>query len=177
MADNLLERDFAIGQAHRAWVCDITYLRVGYSFMYLAAILDVGTRKWVGYSLQSHMRASLICDALDMALLHEQAVPDLVHTDRGSQYASCEHRQQLAKSGITLSMSRKANGWDNSVAESFFGTFKDEAGDTFLDPYDASTTTFDYFNFYNNERIHSTIGDKTPAQYQQLLAASQPTAN
>ena len=75
VAEDLLSRNFETGQTHRAWAwaCDITYLRVGHSFMYLAAVIDLGTRKWVGYALQSHMRSSLICDALDMALMHEQA--------------------------------------------------------------------------------------------------------
>ena len=178
VAENLLSRNFATGQTHGAWACDITYLRVGNSFMYLAAVIDLGTRKWVGYALQSHMRSSLICDALDMALMHEQAAPEWVHSDRGSQYASGDHRAQLSKRGIALSMSRRGNRWDNAVAESFFGSFKGEAGDTFFDNHDVQETTFDYFNFYNNERIHSAIGYTTPAHYQkQLLAASSLAAN
>jgi len=169
IAANILNRQFDVGVRERVWVGDITYLRTPQGWLYMAAIVDLGTRKWVGFSIAAHMEASLVNDALNMALLQERDQPLLMHSDRGSQYASGDHRDILKHRGITMSMSRKGNCWDNAVSESFFATFKNEAGDMFLDEYDTRSVAFDYFNFYNRERRHSTLGNISPTAFEQNL--------
>jgi len=162
---NELRRDFSVGQVNQKWTGDITYLRTLSGFVYLAAIIDLGTRKWVGYAVASHMRTSLCLEALEMALRHEGRAPRLKHTDRGSQYASEDYRRRLKDKGIVLSMSAKGDCWDNAVSESFFGTLKTELGDTFVDLSDAERELFDYWIFYNRHRRHSTLEFQSPEKY------------
>lgn len=169
VADNVLARDFEVGQGQTRWVSDITYLRVWGGFVYLAVILDVKTRSWLGYALQPHLRTSLCEQALQMASEHASMPPELFHADRGSQYASEVFRQALQKLNAQLSMSRKGNCWDNAVAESFFGTFKREVADTFMNLADAKREVFDYFCFYNQERRHSSLGQTNPQAYDKEL--------
>lgn len=172
VAPNILDRDFQVGTGSKKWCADITYLRTSTGWLYLAAILNLNTRKWVGYAVASHMKTSLVNSALEMALIQESDAPDMMHTDRGSQYASAEHRGCLTKQGITLSMSRKGNCWDNAAMESFFGTFKNEVGDTFIDEDDAVAAIFDYQSFYNRERKHSALNNQSPAQFEKDLKTS-----
>lgn len=169
IAANVLARRFEVGEPKRAWCADITYLKTPTGWLYLAAILNVGTRKWVGYAVDTTMHSTLIDRALSMALCQETRLPTLMHTDRGSQYASAQHRAMLRRYGITLSMSRKGNCWDNAVIESFFGTFKEEAGDTFIDQEDARSVVFDYQAFYNRERRHSALANRSPIQFEMDL--------
>lgn len=166
IAPNLLNRDFVTGSGTRAWCADITYLRTLQGWLYLAVVLDVRTRKWVGFAVADHMRTELVDAALQMALLQEYEAPSLMHSDRGSQYASDGHRRLLRQYNIKLSMSRKGNCWDNAVAESFIGTFKTEAGDTFVDDADAQAVVFDYQCFYNRKRRHSALGNRSPLEFE-----------
>lgn len=169
VADNLLQRDFSIGRANHKWTTDITYIRTMVGFVYLAGIIDLGTRTWVGFAVASHMRTSLCLEALEMALIHQGISPELFHADQGSQYASEEHNAALRAHGITLSMSGKGQCWDNAVTESLWGTLKTELGDTFVDLEDVKKNIFDYWLFYNRERRHSTLGYLTPETYTKQL--------
>lgn len=166
VATNLLKRDFSTGQKHRRWASDLTYLHTPLGTCYLASIIDIGTRKWVGYAVDTHMRTDLCTRALHMALVEEGAAPALHHSDRGSQYASDAYQATLDAHNITVSMSGKGNCYDNAVKESFFGTFKTEVGDTFLDVEDIEQQVFDFFNFYNRNRLHSTLDYMSPLQFE-----------
>ncbi|MCL4171511.1 UNVERIFIED_CONTAM: hypothetical protein GTU68_056060 [Idotea baltica] len=169
IAANLLGRDFRAGEGSKTWCADITYLRTSTGPIYLAAVLDIRTRKWVGYSVAKHMDTSLVNSALDMALLQESKMPEMMHTDRGSQYASASHRARLQKNGITLSMSGKGECWDNAAMESFFGTFKTEVGNVFIDEDDARASIFDFQAFYNHERLHSALNNQSPIVFERQL--------
>ena len=115
VAENLLGRNFDVGAGNHAWCGDITYLRTETGWIYMAAVLDLSTRKWVGYAVAPNMKTNLVKSALDMALYQESEQPELMHTDRGVQYASSEHRDMLRKNGITLSMSGKGECWDRDT--------------------------------------------------------------
>lgn len=169
VADNVLARDFQVGCGRERWVSDITYLRVWGGFVYLAAVLDVNTRAWLGYAVDTHLRTSLLEEALQMATEQSAVLPELFHADRGSQYASDVFRQALKKLNTRLSMSRKGNCWDNAVAESFFATLKREVADTFMNLDDAKGEVFDFFCFYNQERRHSSLGQTNPQTYEKEL--------
>lgn len=167
--DNHLARDFTIGEQHRAWTGDITYLYTLTGVIYLAALIDIGTRKLVGYAMAHSMEKQLCIDALHMAHIHEGAAPLLLHSDLGSQYLSAEYKSFAKKEGTVLSHSRKGNCWDNACMESFFASFKAECGDTFADLADAQQCFFDYFHFYNLERPHSSLGYLTPCEFSKSL--------
>jgi len=168
----VLARDFRVGRGKKRWVSDITYLRVWDGFVYLAVIVDVKTRAWLGYALDTHLRASLVHDALKMAKEQTALPPELFHADRGCQYASESFRAELSKLNTELSMSRKSNCWDNAVAESFFSIFKREVADSFVDLEDATAEVFDYFCFYNQERRHSSLGHNSPQVYEKTLSSN-----
>ena len=169
IAKNWLGQDFSVGIANKTWGCDLTYVKVKGAWRYLATVHDIGTRKWIGYAIANHPRTELIVDALNMALHHEGQSPELLHTDRGCQYASANHRAVLRKHGIKLSMSRKGSCWDNAVVESFYAAFKLEVGAVFASDVDLKFSTFDYFNHYNRQRPHSALGNKTPSEYHQIM--------
>jgi transposase InsO family protein len=124
---NLLKRNFVAEQPNQKWVSDITYIKVGRTWLYRAAVLDLFSRKIVGWALDTHMRESLILEALDMAVSHRE-IPGgtLIHSDRGVQYRGNEYQDALKSHGLRCSMSRKGNGWDNAVMESFFSRLKVE---------------------------------------------------
>jgi len=125
IAPNILNRDFYASNANEKWVGDITYIQTGEGWLYLATVIDLYSRKVVGWSMDDTMKVSLVNDALNMAITHRNPAKGLLwHTDRGSQYASYSHRDLLLKNNIVQSMSRKGNCWDNAVAESFFKTLK-----------------------------------------------------
>ncbi len=154
-----------------AWVSDVTYLRVQDHWLYLCTILDVYSRKVIGRSLKSSMDASLILDAFDMAYRNRR-VPSgcIFHSDRGSQYASNSVRQRLQDTGFVQSMSRKANCWDNAVAESSFSRLKQELGRTFESDVEALRSVYEYLDvFHNHIRIHTTIGT-TPVVFENSYA-------
>ena len=150
------------------WASDITYVPTEEGWLYLAIFLDLFTRKIVGFSMADHMRTELILNALEMAL-GRQSTPVVGHSDRGCQYASDAYRARLALLGITASMSRKGNCYDNAYAESFFHSLKVELihRRKFKTREEAMKAIFEYIEvWYNRERLHSSLGYRTPAEYE-----------
>lgn len=170
VAENLLNRRFTASAPNRVWVADITPLWTQEGWLYIAAVLDVFSRRVVGWALASHMREALVQDALLMALGRRQPSAGLLHhSDRGSQYTSGSYQACLQQAGITISMSRKGNCWDNSVMERFFGSLKSERTDhqIYATREEAKKETIDYIEmFYNSQRLHSTLGYVTPLQFE-----------
>jgi putative transposase len=168
--DNLLNREFTADEPNRVWVTDITYIQVGAQWLYLAAILDLFSRKVVGWSAETHLRTDLCLNALRSALAPRQPEARLIHhSDRGCQYTSDAYQTELAKHGVVASMSRKGNCWDNAVAESFFGTLKTELvyRRALRTLAEARQALSDYIHgFYNAERRHSTNGRVSPNQFE-----------
>jgi len=176
VADNILERDFSVGPRQKAFAGDITYLWTGEGWLYLAVVMQLATRKIVGWAMKESMDRSLVIDALKMAARRAHIdVGAIFHSDRGSQYASEDHRTVHDIFGFTQSMSRKGNCWDNGAIESFFGTLKTEHifFENFATRDQAVSNVFEWIEcFYNRTRIHSTLGYVTPEEYErQLLAA------
>ena len=169
VAENVLGRDTDTTAPNQKWVADITYLETSEGWVYLAAVLDLFSRRVVGWALADHMKAGLVCEALTMALTRERPGCGLIHhSDRGGQYTSGDFQRLLAMHGITASMSRKGNCWDNAVMESFWGTLKRELGDYWQDKSAVRPDLFDYIEvFYNRQRLHSALGYKSPAAYEQ----------
>jgi len=149
-------------------VSDITYLRHNNGWMYLCIWLDLYSRKIVGWSVSKSLESGFVCDALESALKRRPGARPLVHSDRGVQYASNEFRRMLWRNKLRQSMSRKGDCWDNSVAESFFGTLKTElVFDTTLSEKEVRSMIFDYIEvFYNRKRLHSTLGFKSPENFE-----------
>jgi len=166
LASNLLERRFDGWPVNQAWVGDITYVATDEGWLYLATVMDLASRRIVGWSMNSRMQADLVCQALRSAYWRRKpAAGLLMHTDRGSQYASDAHRRLLLDYEMIQSMSRRANCWDNSPMESFFKTLKVEL----IYPQRYATreqAKLDIVNwiegFYNRQRLHSSIGYRTP---------------
>lgn len=175
IAENLLARTFdvaVIGEKNRVWAGDITYLPTREGWLYLAVILDLFSRRVVGWSMKITMDRSLVIDALQSALKNRRpAAGMLFHSDRGSQYASEQFRTMLEANGIQQSMSGKGECWDNAVVESFFGTMKSELGDKIWESRAAARdAVFDYIEtWYNCKRRHSTLGYISPETYESLL--------
>lgn len=173
IASNILARQFDGWALNRAWVGDVTFIATQEGWLYLAAILDLGSRRIVGWSLSDRMRSGLACEALKMAYWQRKPAPGLImHTDRGSQYASKSHRELLQDYGMVASMSRRANVWDNAVIESFFKALKVER------VYQVRYATraqarLDIINwiegFYNRQRLHSAIGYQSPVRKEAAL--------
>lgn len=170
VAPNLLERRFETAAPNRVWVSDITYLWTRQGWMYLAVIIDLFSRRIVGWGLQERMSASLVCEALDAAVRLRKPPPGLIfHSDRGSQYASKAFRRRLWRYRMEQSMSRKGNCWDNAVAESFFATLKKELvrNLAFETRTSARSQVFEYIEvFYNRKRAHSLLGYETPTSFE-----------
>jgi putative transposase len=168
---NVLDRDFTASRPNERWVTDITYIWTGEGWCYLAAILDLYSRAVVGWQLSPSLSTTLPLDALAKALLQRRPGEGhlLHHSDRGCQYTSAEYRRALAKHGITVSMSRRGNCWDNAVAESFFATLKTELlhQKTWATRSEVRAAVFEYIEtFYNRSRLHSSLGYRTPAEVQ-----------
>ncbi len=179
VAEDLLDRNFAAGAANRCWVADITYLRSWEGWLYLIAVQDLYSRRIVGWSMADHMRTELVSDALQMALARRQPGRGLIwHSDQGSQFVSLAFGQQARVAGIAQSMGSKGDCYDNAVAESFFATLKKELIHRRSWPTRAElrTEVFDYIEvFYNRERRHSTLGQLSPADYENsTLSSSGP---
>jgi len=172
LAENVLNREFDQDSPDRVWLADITYIWTLEGWLYLAAVLDVHSRKIVGWSMSHRLQANLVTDALQMALgrrCPDQAASLLHHSDRGSQYASEEFQKMLRDHNITCSMSRKGNCWDNAMMESFFATLKKERvhHELYATREAARQSVFDYIElFYNIRRRHSALGYLSPQQYE-----------
>jgi transposase InsO family protein len=155
---------------NRVWAGDITFIPTSAGWIYLAVVIDLCSRKIVGWALADHLRTELVSDALKQALGSRDTVPDLIfHSDRGSQYGSGSYRQILSHAGMRQSMSARANPYHNAWTESFMGTLKSEMlqDGCFIDATDARTEIFDYIeSYYNHHRKHSALGYQTPAQFE-----------
>ena len=170
-ADNVLDRQFVAAGPNQKWVADFTYLWTAEGWLFVAVVLDLYSRRAVGWSMQSSMSTQLVTDALMMAIWRRGKPDGLVHhSDRGSQYTSEQFQRLLGEMGVTCSMSRSGNVWDNSAMESFFSTLKTErtARKTYRTRSQAKADVFDYIErFYNPRRLHSTIGYVSPVQFEQ----------
>jgi putative transposase len=173
VAENVLNRDFNASAPNRKWVTDITYVETGEGWLYLSAVMDLFSRKIVGWSMADHLRTELVADALKMALLRRNPDQGLLHhSDRGVQYASFDYQGLLAKSGCVCSMSRSGNCYDNAAMESFWGTLKSELvyQQKFATRAEAKAAIFEYLEvFYNRERLHSSLNYKSPEAFEAAL--------
>ena len=173
-----LARTLSVTQVTQLWVADLTYVRLVRGFAYVAVILDAFSRRAVGWALSSHVDTELSLRALTMALAARQVGPGLVHhSDQGVQYASADYVALLTSRGITISMSRTGNPYDNAMAESFMKTLKTE--EVYLNEYESlldATTNIDHFidQMYNKKRLHSSLGYKPPVEYEAEFVHSQP---
>jgi transposase InsO family protein len=178
IAANQLKRQFSVAVQHerdRAWAADITYLRTEEGWLYLAVVLDVASRRVIGWCADARLDESLTIRALTKALRLRGPVPGcLHHSDRGVQYASAAYRALLQQSGLTSSMSRKGDCWDNAVVESFFAVLKNECqpdGGVWATREEAITRLGRYIDgWYNMQRRHATLGFKSPYHYERDLA-------
>jgi transposase InsO family protein len=172
VAPNLLNRNFEIDQPNFCYVGDITYIATNEGWLYLATVIDLYSRKIVGWSMADNMKADLVNNALLMAIWQRKPRKGLIwHTDRGSQYASNSHLKIIRQHGIIQSMSRKGNCWDNAVAESFFHTLKNELiyQTKFKTREEAKNVIFEYIEvFYNRIRSHSNNDYLSPVEYENL---------
>lgn len=170
IAPNHLERKFTVDEPNRAWVSDITYIWTEEGWLYLAVVIDLFSRMVVGWATAAKITASLVSLALQKAIARRNPPPGLLlHSDRGVQYTSEEFRQLVQKHGIVQSMSRKANCWDNAVAESFFRSLKVERikGYKLNSRIEAESRIFDYIEgFYNTRRTHSFLLYRSPAGWE-----------
>ena len=171
-ASDLVERQFQPEEPNVLWVADITYLRSGEGWLYLAAVQDAYSRAIVGWSMATHMRASLVVDALKMALARRRPGPGLIHhSDQGSQYVSLAFGRAASEAGIAVSMGSRGDAYDNAVAETFFATLKKELVNRRSWPsrLELQSAVFEYIEaFYNRQRRHSTLGMLSPTDYEQL---------
>jgi transposase InsO family protein len=170
--DNLLERNFIVDKPNQAYVGDITYIRTNEGWLYLAIVIDLFSRKIIGYNMSNRMTKDLVIGALQKALKY-RGYPKgvVVRSDRGSQYASNEYKRILKQLGCIGSISRKGDCWDNAVAESFFATLKKEYvyQTTFNTRTEAQLGIFDYIEaWYNKERIHSTLNGLSPNEFENI---------
>ena len=174
--DNLLQRQFDVPQVDQVYASDVTYIWTQEGWLYLAVVIDLCSRKVVGWSMSSRMKAQRVCDAMKMAIWRRRPGAGLTHhSDRGSQYASNAFRRLLKAHGIKGSMSRKGDCWDNAVVESFFGSFKQERVQWrhYQTRHEAHQDILNYISvFYNSNRLHSTLGDISPNDFEKQQLAN-----
>jgi transposase InsO family protein len=172
IAPNLLNRNFTVAKPNQVWAGDITYIQTDEGWLFLAVVIDLFSRRVVGWSMGEDMRRELVMDALEMAWYSRspgKRAGLIFHSDRGSQYASYEFRRLLESCGITQSMSRKGNCWDNACSETLFGSLKVERlhGKRFRSIREAKDEALDWLLWYNQKWLHSTLDYLSPAQYEQ----------
>ena len=176
-ATDLVERDFRPAGPNVLWVADITYLRTGEGWLYLAAVQDAYSRAIIGWSMATHVRATLVVDALRMALGRRRPGPGLIHhSDQGSQYVSLAFGRAAREAGIAISMGSRGDAYDNAVAETFFATLKKELVNRRSWPsrLELQSAVFEYIEaFYNRQRRHSTLGMVSPAEYEQTQTTAR----
>jgi len=169
VAPNILNRQFDVQAPNKVWTADITYVWTYEGWLYLAIVMDLYSRQIIGWASSERMKKQLVLDALAMAYWQRKPAKDLLHhSDRGSQYASCEYQKQLNDYGMKASMSRKGNCWDNAPTERFFRSLKSErlTACRFDTRNKAKNEILDYITFYNSIRLHSTLGYLSPMAYE-----------
>ena len=170
VAPNLLRQDFSASQPNQKWVSDITYIHTDEGWLYLATLLELYSRKIIGWSMSERMATSLVSDALTMAVFRRHRPKNvIVHSDRGSQYCSHEYQQLLKQHHLICSMSKKGDCYDNAAMESWHHSLKVEAihGERFTTREQAKQQVFDYIEvYYNRQRLHSTLGYLSPMQFE-----------
>ena len=180
VAPNILNRDFYASYPDEKYVGDITYIPTKEGWLYLATVIDLYSRKVVGWSMDDTMKVSLVNDALEMAIKRRKPSKGLVwHTDRGSQYASYAHKDLLKQHGIIQSMSKKGDCWDNAVSESFFHTLKTEFThhENFQTKAEANEKIFEYIEiFYNRQRLHSSNNYISPVEFEEKMLQKEIVA-
>jgi putative transposase len=178
VAPNLLDRDFTASAPNQRWVSDTTELAAGGTRFFLAAVLDLFSRYVVGWSVSTINNGQLVTKALEMGLKRRCPGAGLLHhSDQGSPYTSEDYQRQLSLRGITVSMSRRGNCYDNAVMESFFSTLKAELGETFEGVGIAKEQLFDFIEvFYNQQRRHSTLGQVSPAEFEKAARGMRDVA-
>jgi putative transposase len=173
---NTLNRQFAVAAPNRIWAGDITYIWTAEGWLYLAVVLDLYSRRVIAWGMGSRLTQELVARTLTMAVERRRPASGLLHhTDRGSQYAATTYRELLAGHGLTASMSRRANCWDNAVVESFFHTLKTELVHHryYRTREDATQDVFEWIEvFYNRVRRHSTLGYRSPAEFEKMTTGS-----
>jgi len=178
--ENLVERQFDVPKTDQVYAADITYVWTQEGWLYLAVVIDLCSRKVVGWSMSSRMKAQLVCDALKMSIWQRRPKAGLIHhSDRGSQYASRDFRRLLKAHGIKGSMSRKGDCWDNAVVESFFGSLKQERVQwrSYQTRYEAQQDILNYISmFYNSQRLHSYLDYTSPNDYEKQLMEMKKVA-
>ena len=172
VAPNLLDRNFTAPMPNRAWAGDVTYIPTEEGWLYLAVVIDLFSRRIVGWCMRGDLRSEIVVDALEMAWFQRSPGKDaglIFHSDRGSQYAGHEFNQALNECGITPSMSRKGNCWDNACSETLFGSLKVERlhGMSFQTIRQAKDETLNWMLWYNRTRLHSTLNYVSPIQFEQ----------
>jgi putative transposase len=173
VAPNVLDRQFVAERANQKWIADFTYIWTGEGWLYVAAVIDLFSRRVVGWSMKAEMTAQLVADALIMAIWR-RGRPDalLHHSDQGSQYTSDQFQRLMTDNGVTCSMSRSGNVWDNAAMESFFSSLKTEriGRRVYRTRDEARADVFDYIErFYNSARRHSTIGYISPVEFERKV--------
>ena len=180
IAENLLGRDFTAASPNRKWAADITYIATKKGWLYLAVVMDLFSRRIVGWSMSKHIDSQLVQSAMKMAILQRNPERGLIHhSDRGVQYAAGDFQDLLDENKMVCSMSRKGNCWDNACVESFFASLKNEwiRGKIYDTHADGEKDIFKYIEvFYNRKRRHASLGYVSPAAYEQMHAMKQDRA-